>query len=110
MTQEQTGEPKRYRTLGIILGILVLLAIILLAYALALRKQAGPKPAALNPQAGLGELGAQCGGELRLPCRPGLACVKNQESDATGVCTKISDEKPGKIEPPNAAAPEMPKK
>jgi len=85
----------------IILGILVVLAVLLLAYALSLRKQAGPKPETYNPQAGLGELGAQCGGDLRLPCRPGLSCVRNQESDATGVCTKISDEKPGKIEPLN---------
>ena len=101
MTQEPTAKPKTYRTLGIILGIVVLLAIILLAYALALRKQAGPRPETFNPQAGLGELGAQCGGDLRLPCRPGLVCLKNQEADQTGVCTKISDEKPGKIEPLN---------
>ena len=91
---------KSYKTVWIILAISVLILIALLAYALTLLKQVMTSQSAVyNPQARLGELGAQCGGELRLPCKPGLNCVKNNPQDVTGVCTKVTDKEPGKVEP-----------
>jgi hypothetical protein len=35
----------------------------------------------------IGELGSTCGGEQRLPCRPGLVCQADSE-EAIGVCEK----------------------
>ena len=68
------------QTFWLIMGIVAVIMIVLLAYALSVSKPsvepdvipAAIKPAVFNPQAGLGEEGAECGGEMNLPCRPGL--------------------------------------
>lgn len=51
-----------------------------------------------NPQAGLGEDGAVCGGERRLPCRPGSICVITDTGTEEGVCVKGSAD-PGETKP-----------
>ncbi|MFA6099940.1 MAG: hypothetical protein WC750_03615 [Patescibacteria group bacterium] len=90
---------KTYRTLWIVLGIIAIIMIGVLAYGLALRKQATQSQSPTIQVPGLGELGAECGGEKRLPCRPGLNCVKTTPRDATGICQKVSDQEPGKVQP-----------
>lgn len=90
---------KTYRTLWIILGIIAVIMIGVLAYGLALRKQSTQNQSPVIHVPGLGELGAECGGEKRLPCRPGLNCVKAAPRDATGICQKVSDQEPGKVAP-----------
>lgn len=82
---------KKYKTFWIILGIIVLILVALLAYGLTMRQQESQK-VVNEPQTkseiGLGELGAECGGELRLPCKPGLKCSKTVQDESKGVCVK----------------------
>lgn len=98
------------RTFWLIIGIITVIMILLLAYALSVpeaqksedapsKVQPTVEPAVLNPQAGLGEEGAECGGEMNLPCRPGLACLGAVSEQTTGTCTKMTDKDPGRIEP-----------
>jgi len=92
---------KKYKTFWIILGIIVLILVALLAYGLTMSQQESQKVVNEPPttsEIGLGELGAQCGGELRLPCKPGLRCSKVQK-EPKGICVKDSQVAPGKIEP-----------
>lgn len=99
---------KSGRTFWLIIGIITIIMILLLAYVLSVTETAeepkdgwrAEEPAILNPQAGLGEEGAECGGEMNLPCRPGLACLGAVSQQTTGVCTKVTDKDPGRIEPP----------
>ncbi len=43
-------------------------------------------PQAISPGINLGEEGAKCGGEMRLPCKPGLEC--NAQNQNEGTCVK----------------------
>lgn len=96
---------KTHRTFWIILGIIAIILVGVLAYGLTLKKLSNQAQAPVTQTPGLGELGAECGGEKRLPCKPGLNCVKNRQEDSTGVCTKMSDKPPGKVEPLDAVSP-----
>ena len=92
---------KKYKTFWIILGIIVLILVALLAYGLSMRQQESQEAVNVpqtKTQIGLGELGAECGGELRLPCKPGLKCSKAGD-DSKGVCVKDIQIDPGKTEP-----------
>lgn len=99
---------KTHKTVWIILTIIVLALVIILAYGLSLKKtqDAGSLGSArdrLRTQnettIGLGELGAECGGEKRLPCKPGLNCVLSAPQSTQGTCQKINNQLPGKTEP-----------
>ncbi len=104
------------QTFWLIVGIVSIIMILLLAYALSVPKppaepEAVPavvKPAVFNPQAGLGEEGAECRGEMNLPCRPGLACLGAATEQTTGICTKATDKDPGRIEPPEELRSQTP--
>ncbi|HPN14723.1 MAG TPA: hypothetical protein PLF71_01210 [bacterium] len=104
------------QTFWLIMGIVAVIMIVLLAYALSVSKPsvepdvipAAIKPAVFNPQAGLGEEGAECGGEMNLPCRPGLACLGAATEQDTGICTKVTDKDPGRIEPPEELRSQTP--
>lgn len=83
------------------MAIAVVAAMAVLAYAFNLRQKSNVNLQTYDPQAGLGELGAQCGGDLRLPCKPGLNCAIPHPllpTDA-GVCSKLSDQEPGDVSP-----------
>jgi len=45
----------------------------------------------VDESAGLGELGAECGGRLRLPCKPGLQCEYKNKILKTGVCAGVDN-------------------
>lgn len=90
--------------------VAVALAMAVLAFVMFQRNEvttppAAPIPSAYDTGAGLGEIGAQCGGDLRLPCKPGLSCVIMDKTSATGICGKLTEGIPGKIEPLSASAP-----
>lgn len=90
---------KTYRTFWIISGIIVIILMGVLAYGLALKKLSNQGQTPVTQTPGLGELGAECGGEKRLPCKPGLNCVKTNPTDTTGICNKVSNQEPGKVAP-----------
>jgi hypothetical protein len=91
---------KTYKTLWIIIGIVALALVAVLAYGLSLKKtQDVGRRTQDETTIGLGELGAICGGEKRLPCKPGLNCIFSRPQSTEGVCQKISNEVPGKTEP-----------
>ena len=84
---------------SIVVGVLLLAAIVFLAYYLPQTRQA-PAAAQLrvNPSAGLGDEGARCGGDLRLPCKPGNLCVVTDDLKREGVCVMIT-EHPAPVKP-----------
>lgn len=85
----------------IVLFIVVMTAAGYLAATFLLKKQDQPTFSAptVNPQAGLGQEGALCGGEKRLPCMPGNQCEITDELTNEGVCVRVTDN-PGKTQPP----------
>lgn len=76
----------------------VVAAMAVLSYTFDWRQKSNVNLQTYDPQAGLGELGAQCGGDLRLPCKPGLNCVVTGNDDL-GICSKISEREPGSVSP-----------
>ncbi len=86
----------------LVLIVTVLLgAVVLFAGITSWKKEANksmlPK---VNPQTNLGEDGAICGGERRLPCRPGSICVITDTETEEGACVKGSAD-PGATKPPS---------
>lgn len=75
--------------LAIAIGIVIIVAIFLFAFYL-------PKsnvPASTDGgNLELGAVGAECGGEMRLPCKPGNQCKISEASTGKGVCIKVTDD------------------
>ncbi|MFZ6014907.1 MAG: hypothetical protein ACOYUZ_00940 [Patescibacteria group bacterium] len=76
---------------GIGIGLLVIfIGVILYGIFLAPKKVTPELPKNTKPAA-LGEEGATCGGELRLPCKPGNTCKITDYAQGLGVCVKVND-------------------
>jgi hypothetical protein len=96
-------------TLGLkifaVLGALVLLGLVSLPVFIGYLALSGKIPSMVQTEnetpftsttTQLGELGSQCGGPARLPCKPGLTCSADPKVDnSTGVCEEAKPESPG---------------
>ncbi len=83
---------KPHRIIAIIVAAIILISIVTFAYLLS--RQKSPAVPVVNANAGLGEVGAECGGELRLPCKPGNDCRITDAAAGKGVCVKVLDKAP----------------
>lgn len=90
---------QKYKKLWIVLGVIAILLILAFAHRLSLKKNQNAVLKTPDQAIGLGELGAECGGEKRLPCKPGLNCVLTSPQSKQGICQKLIDVEPGKTEP-----------
>lgn len=95
------SQKKSYTTFWILVAFAAVAAMAVLAYSFSLKQKSDATFQAYDAKAGLGELGARCGGDLRLPCKPGLNCVIPHPlmPTDTGVCSKVSNSEPGKVSP-----------
>jgi len=87
----------------LLLGLLVVVFVILLFLGIqffGVRKTSNlqNRNFEINKTAGLGELGAECGGRLRLPCKPGLYCEYKTKTSVSGICSGTAN-KTIKIQP-----------
>ena len=75
-------------------GAVILIIIGFFTYLIFLQKQSNLEyinPPPIDPNAPLGDIGAACGGEMRLPCRPGNACLITDQESKSGVCVALTD-------------------
>ncbi|MBU2566100.1 hypothetical protein KKG46_00910 [Patescibacteria group bacterium] len=94
------NKVNRWKIFTVLSSILALILIAVLAYLITfeLKLMNMPIPE-VNPKASLGQEGAECGGEYKLPCMPGLGCLMVDEARSSGVCIKLTDKDPGKTVP-----------
>ena len=96
----EKNKVNKWKVFTIISSVLALILVAVLAYliTLELKLMKIPTPE-VNPEAGLGQEGAECGGEYKLPCMPGLGCLMLDKERSSGVCIKLTDQDPGEVKP-----------
>lgn len=82
---------------AIVVGLIIVAAIVFFSIYLPQLKNVRQTPApTVTP--GLGEIGARCGGELRLPCKPGNECRIADMAKNEGICVKVTNN-PAPVKP-----------